>query len=70
MVNEPSPSMVNVVLELPFVNMVVHFTAYALHSSIGINLSISTLEVIPITSQGKITCSVAVSLDISGVEYS
>jgi len=70
MVDEPTPAMVNIVLELSFVNMIMNFATYSLHPSTLINLSKSALQIIPIAIHGIVNWCSAVPLDICSVEYS
>ena len=38
MVDEATPSVVNIILKLPFVNMIIYFSSYSLHSCAGVYL--------------------------------
>jgi len=70
MVDEATPAMVNIVLKLPFINMIINLSTNSLHSSALINLTKSALQIIPITSHGIITGGSTVPLDICSIEYS
>lgn len=70
MVDEAAPSVINIILELSFVNMVVYLSANALHLSVRIDLTPSAFEIVPITSHVVVDGGVAVPFNVGGVEYS